>query len=93
MASVVPRTKTISSVDGGADEAPHRLARALVGVGRARRQLVRGAVDVGVLVLVEVRQAVDDRLRLLRRGRVVEPDQRPAVDALAAGWESRGGRR
>ena len=44
------------------------------------RQLVGRAVDVGVLVLVEVRQPVDDRLRLLCRCRVVEPDQGTAVD-------------
>ena len=56
------------------------LARAFVGVGRARGQRVRGAVDVGVLVLVEVREAIDHRLRLLRRRGVVEPDERPPVD-------------
>ena len=73
------------------DEARDLLARALVGVGRARREFVRGAVDVGVLVRVEVRQPVDHRLRLLRGRRVVEPDQRPAVDLLLTGSGSRGG--
>ena len=58
------------------------LARGLVGVGRARGERVRGAVDVRVLVLVEMREPVDHGLRLLRRRRVVEPDQGAAVDLL-----------
>ncbi len=82
MPSVAPRTKMISLDRRGVEEAPHLLARGLVGVGRARRQRVGGAVDVGVLVLVEMREAVDHRLRLLRRRGVVEPDQRLAVDLL-----------
>jgi hypothetical protein len=51
----------------------------LIGVGRAGREFMGAAMDVGVLVSVEIRQTVDDRLRLLRGGGVVEPDQRPAV--------------
>jgi hypothetical protein len=43
---------------------------------------VRGAVDVRVLVLVEVGEPIDHRLRLLRRRGVVEPDERATVDAL-----------
>ncbi|MCY1293315.1 hypothetical protein D9M70_425720 [compost metagenome] len=43
---------------------------------------MRGAVDVGVLVLVEVAQALDHRRRLLCGGRVVQPHQRLAVDTL-----------
>jgi hypothetical protein len=58
-------------------------ASILVGVGGAGGKFVGGAVDVGVLVLVEVFQAVDDGLRLLRGGGVVEPDQRTAIDLLA----------
>ena len=60
MPSVVPRTKTISSTEPALQEAPHHFARALVGIGGPRRQFVRGAVDVGVLVLVEVHEPVDD---------------------------------
>ena len=75
------------------EERAHLVARSLVGVGRARGERVRGAMDVGVLVRVEVREAVDHRLRLLRRGGVVEPDQRPAVDALVRGSGSRAGPR
>ena len=63
-------------------KAAHLLARPLVGVGRAGGEFVRGAVDVGVFVLVEIFQRRDDRRRLLRGRRVVEPDQSPAVDAL-----------
>eukprot|EP01038_Epipyxis_sp_PR26KG_P001481 gene1481-2078_t len=42
---------------GRVQEALHALAGAFVGVGGARRQRVRGAVDVGVLVFVEVADA------------------------------------
>jgi hypothetical protein len=70
-------------------EARHGLLRAFVGVGRACRQFVGGTVDVAVLVLVELHQAVDHRLRLLRRGGVVEPDQRLAIDALGRMGKSR----
>ena len=67
---------------GRVQERLHLLAGVFVGVGGARRQLVGGAVDVRVLVLVEVAEAVDHRLRLLRGGRVVEPDEAAAVDPL-----------
>ncbi len=63
-------------------EAGDGIARRLVGIGGARRQFMRGAVDVGVLVLVEVRNAVDHALRFLGRRGIVQPDQRPPVDAL-----------
>ena len=39
-------------------------------------------MNVGVLVFVEMRETVDDRLRLLRRRRVVEPDERLAMHLL-----------
>ena len=45
-------------------------------------EFVGGPVDVGVLVLVEVRQPVDDGLGLVGGGGVVEPDQRPAIHPL-----------
>ena len=82
MASVRAAHEDDLVLGGRVEEAPHLLARAFVGVGGARRQRVRGAVDVRVLVLVEVAEAIDHRLRLLRGGGVVEPDERPAVDPL-----------
>ncbi len=66
----------------GADELGHRVAGVLVGVGGPGRQFVGGSVNVGVLVGVEMRQPVDDHLRLLGGRRVVEPDQRLSVDGL-----------
>jgi len=36
-------------------EAPYGFARALIRVGGARREFVGGAVDVGVLVFIEIR--------------------------------------
>ncbi len=65
-----------------AQKARHFAACALVGVGGASCQLVCGAVDIRILVLVEIFEPLDDGLRLLRRRRVVEPDQRTAVDRL-----------
>ncbi|KAF1054063.1 MAG: hypothetical protein GAK34_00849 [Delftia tsuruhatensis] len=67
---------------GRVDEAAHALARALVGVGGAGSEFMGRAVDVGVLVLVEMADALDHRARLVRGGRVVQPGQGPAVDAL-----------
>ena len=46
------------------------------------REGMRGAVHIGVLVLVEVGHAVNDGLGLLRRGRIVEPHQRTPIYLL-----------
>ena len=54
----------------------------LVGIGGPRRQRVGAAVDVGIVMGVEVGQGVDDGLRLLRRRGVVEPGERLAVDVV-----------
>ena len=43
---------------------------------------MHAAMNVGVVVLVVARDRVDHRLRLLRRGGVVEVDQRLAVNLL-----------
>ena len=67
---------------GCLDEPANRLARRLVGVRRAGGQGVRGTVHVRILALVELRQAIDDGLRLLRRRRVVEPHEPLAADGL-----------
>ena len=39
-------------------------------------------MDVGILMPVKIRQAVNHRVRLLSGGGVIEPDQLPAVDPL-----------
>src|SRR5271154_773492 len=57
-------------------------ARILIGIGGARRQIVGGTMNVGVLVLVEIRDPVDHALRLLRGCRIVQPDQGAAMDAF-----------
>ena len=56
--------------------------RALVGIRGAACERMRRAVDVGVFVRVEIREPVDDRLRLLRGGGIVEPDELSAVHPL-----------
>ena len=64
---------------GRADETRHRFARLFVGRGRALAEAVHAAMDVGVLGGVVMSQAVDHRLRLLRRRGVVEVDQTSIV--------------
>ncbi len=87
MPSVVPRRKTMSSFARRVEEAAGLLAAALEQVGGPRRQRVRGPVDVRVVAAVEVARRVDDALRLVGGGGVVEPDQPVAVDALVQGRE------
>ena len=82
MPSVVPRTKMMLSGEGALMNVRTFVARPFVGVGRARSERVRAAVDVGVLALVEERNAVDHGLRLLRRRGVIEPHERASIDAL-----------
>ena len=56
IASVAPRTNTISLADR-AFRKPRTFSRAaFVGVGRARGQFMRAAMHVGILVLVEILQ-------------------------------------
>ena len=64
----------------GVEEGADLLARALVGLGRRVGEIMQAAVDVGVFGRVGVLQAVEHGLRLLRRGGVVEIDERLAVD-------------
>ena len=91
MPSVVPRVKMISSRLGRADEAPHRVARRLVQLGRLLAQGVDRAVHVGVALLVVARHRLQHRARLLARGGGVEVDERPAVDDARTGSGSRRG--
>ena len=64
----------------GIQEAAHRLARLLIGVGRGVRQEMQAAMHIGIFVGIGMLNRVDHDLRLLRRGAVVEIDQRLAVD-------------
>src|SRR6202167_5278278 len=63
-------------------EAAGLFASALIGVGSSRRERVCGTMNVGIFVLIEIRQAIDDCVRLLRSGSIVEPDQRTSIDTL-----------
>ena len=65
-----------------ADEAADLAARALVLLRRGLAQGVDAAVDVGVEGGVVAGERVDHGLRLLRRSRVVEIDERPPVHLL-----------
>ena len=62
------------------DERGDLLARFLVRHRRFHRERVRAAVDVRVVLLVVVDERRDDGSGLLRRGRVVQVDQRHPVD-------------
>jgi len=62
------------------DEGPHLLARALIGLGRGIGEKMQAAMHVGIFRGVGLVDAVEHHLRLLRRGRIVEIDERLAVD-------------
>src|SRR5215813_10072873 len=61
-------------------EPAYFVACGFVGIGRTCRERVGGTVDVGVFVLIEVRNTVDDCIRLLCCCRIVEPYQRTSPD-------------
>ena len=44
-------------------------------------------MDVGIVATVKFCGSVDDLLRFVRRCRVVQPDERFAVDPLVQRWE------
>ena len=77
--------------DGGIEEAPHLFARRLIGIGRGIREEMQAAMHVGIFVRIGVRDRVDHGLRLLRRGAIVEIDQRLAIDLRATGSGNPGG--
>src|SRR5262249_40532050 len=64
----------------GVEKAAHLLARVLVGLGRGVGEVMQPAMYVGVFGGIGVVQPVEHRLRLLRRGGVVEVDERLAID-------------
>ena len=61
------------------DEAAHGLARLLVIGGGEVAQIMQAAMDVGVFVRIGALDGVEHGFRLLRRGAVVEIDERLAV--------------
>ena len=82
MDSVVPRVKTISFGLRALRNSAVRTRARLVGGGGAVAQFVDAAMDVAVVVLVVMRDGVDDRPGPLAAGRAVEVDERLAVDLL-----------
>ena len=86
MLSVALRVKTICRGVGALKNARDLAPGALVGLARELAELVHATMHVGVVLGVVARDRVDDDLRLLRRRRVVEIDERPA--ARPAGAES-----
>ena len=92
IASVVPEVKTISCSDARVQKAGDLAAHGLVLVGRKVRKVVQAPVNVGIFHRIGLRDRVDHHLRLLRRGAVVQIDQRLAVHLprqdrkIARGW-------
>ena len=82
MASVAPRTKMISRVSAALRKRCTVCRAASCASVACTLRVVNAAMDVGVHVLVVARDGVDDDLRLLRSGGVVQIDQRLAVDPL-----------
>ena len=76
-------------VRGGVDEPPHGLSGRLVSLGRRIGEIVQAAMHIRILVLIGVRQAVDDLLRLLSRGGIIQIDERLAIRALGEDREIR----
>ena len=67
---------------GGIEEALDLDAGLFVMAGGTLAQLMHAAMDVGIIRLVELVHGVENALRLLGGGGVIEIDQRFAVDAL-----------
>jgi hypothetical protein len=67
-------------VPGGIEERAHLFARALIGLGRGIGEVVQAAMHIGIFGGVGALDAVEHGARLLRRSRIVEIDERLAVD-------------
>ena len=89
IASVAPRVKTISSIEPALRKARTFSRARLIGVGRGVGEIMQPAMDIGIFVLIGVDHALDHRARLLRRGRIVEIDQRLAIGPLGQDREIR----
>ena len=62
------------------EEAAHRVAGLLVELGGLLRQVVHATVHIGIDVQILVAHGIEHTQRLLRGCRIVEIDQRPAID-------------
>ena len=69
------------------DESLHRRARAFVCRGGDFAEIVHAAMDVRIFLRVIANDPIDHRLRLLRRRRVVEIDERLAADMPVENWK------
>ena len=67
---------------GGVEERLHRPARSLVLFCRMFGKEMHATMNVGVVTPVVATDRIDDHLRLLGRGCIVQVNQRPAVNPL-----------
>ena len=68
-------------------EPSNSFPRPFISISRPRSQRMRGTVYVRILVRVVVRDSIDHRLRLVCRGRIVQPDQLSSIDAFFQDWK------
>ena len=71
------------------EEAAHQFARAFIRIGRSIGEVMQPAMHVGIFAVGHLRHAVDHGPRLLRRGRIVQIDERLAVDLQVENREVR----
>src|SRR6185503_10655933 len=81
-----PHEDTFANV-ASVDEALHLFTRTFVGSSCFLAQVMNAAMNVRVFLFDVGAAAIDDDLRYLRRGRVVEIDEWFAVDSLLQDWE------
>ena len=89
IASVADSRKNDFVGRSGVEEGAHFFARGLIGVGRGIGEIMQAAMDIGVFVLIGMVHALDHRARLLRRGGIVEIDQRLAIGSFGQDREIR----
>lgn len=71
----------------GIDEMHHLLTRLFVNLGRLFAKVMHAAMDVAIISGVESDDGIQHALRLLRRGGVVEIDERMTVYLLVEDWK------
>src|SRR5439155_2105113 len=69
------------------EKPPHRVARALIGVGSLFAQEVDPAMDIRVFRRIILGDRIDHDLWLLARGRIIEVDERLPMDPLLQNGE------
>src|SRR5271166_2121727 len=67
---------------GRVQETSHALPRRLIGLGGGIGEIMQPSMDIGVFVLIRMSNSIEDGLRLLRGGGIVQIHERLAVGPL-----------